>query len=113
MQVCVSRSFSNSTIFLTSLILLEDVQLLLDQIDRFCGKISVAQVNLPPSPTPLSLIIRSVYSKQKKTLQLAELCDTLRYRLSNGFLTSPSPEDVQRPAHRPLSIYLLADVKRQ
>ena len=105
-QIRVSHSLSNSTISLRYLILPADAKQLLEQIRKLCGKISVAQVNLPPSPTSLILIIRSVHPKQKETLELAELCGTLSDRLSDGSLKSPNPEDVQRPAHHPLPIYL-------
>ena len=101
----MSRSLSNSTISLIHLILPEDAQQLLEQIRKLCGKIPVAQVNLPPSPTPLVLTVRSAHPKQKETLRLAELCGTLSDRLSDGSLISPNPKDVQRPAHQPLSIY--------
>ena len=112
-QVRVSRSLSNSTISLTSLIFPEDAKQRLEQIRQLCDKIFVAKVNLSPSPTPLILIMRPVHPKQKETFQLAELCNTLADRLSDGSLKSPSPEDVQRPALHPLSIYLPTDVERQ
>ena len=112
-QVHVSRSLSNSTISLRYLVLSADAKQLLEQIRKLCGKISVAKVNLSPSPTPLILIIRSVNSKQKETFQLAVSCKTLSDRLGDGSLKSPNPEDVQRPAHHPLSIYLPVDVMRQ
>ena len=105
-QVRVGRSLSNNSISLRPLILSEDAKQLLEQIRRLCGKISVAQVNLPPSSTPLILIIRSVHPKQKETLKLTELCGTLSDRLGDGSLKSPNPEDIQRPAHHPLPIYL-------
>ena len=105
-QIRVSYSLSNSTISLIYLILPEDAKQLLEQIRKLCGKMSVAQVNPSPSPSPLILIIRSVHPNQKESLQLAELCGTLSERLGDGSLKSPNSENVQRPAHHLLSIYL-------
>ena len=94
-------------IYLRYFILPADAKQLLKQIKKLCGKISVAQVNLPSPHTPLILIIRPVHSKQKETSQLAKLCGTLSDRLSDSddSLKSPNRDDVQRPVNHPLSIY--------
>lgn len=93
---------------LVSLIFSEDVRNLLEQINKLCGKIHAAKVNLSPSSIPLMLIIRFTPPKQKETLQLAGLCDILGNRLSDRSLNSQqySYDDIKRPVHYPLSIHL-------
>ena len=88
---------------LRSLILLEDVKQLLEQITKLCGKISVAKVNLPRLIRPFDTNCGGHVPKQKETSQLAELCRTLSNRLSDhphGY------NDIKRPVHYLSPIHL-------
>ena len=89
-------------------ILSGDVKQLLGSISNLCGKIHVAKVNLFPSSIPLMLIVRSTPPKQKETSQLAELCDTLKNRLSDRSLVSQQDnyDEIKKSVHYPPSIHL-------
>jgi len=106
-KACVSHNIS-STMGSKIPILPGDVKQLLGKISNLCGKIHVAKVNLSASFVPLMLIMRSIPPKQKETSQLAELCDTLRNRLSDRSLVSQQDnyDEIKKSVHHPPSIHL-------
>ena len=108
MPVCVSYNVSSGVGSPRSLILPEDVKRLLEQINNYCGKISVAKVNPSRSSTPLMLIMQPTPPKQKETSQLAELCGGLSGRLSDRSLVPQQfkYDEIKRPVYGSPSIYL-------